>query len=339
MTEAVREEGMGVYLVPHLMHEIAPAQDMAAVFALKRLMQRHRFDLVHTHNSKAGFVGRLAARLTGVPTVVHTVHGFAFHDAESAARRALFRNLERRAAAWCDGMIFISRPLLDWARREKIGRRVPKVVIYSGIDSEAFQSADGAEFRRSLGIEPKRLVIGMVSKLWEGKGHDILFSAWKEVLETIEITPQPILLVVGEGYLEPALKRRAAELGLEGSVVFTGFQRDVPAVMAATDVSVLPSLFEGMGRVVLEAMAAGRPVIASNVGGIPDLVRHGENGLLVQPGSPQALKIGLLEVILKPELRAKLAAGARACFRPEFTAGYMVEQIHQFYDRARTLKT
>jgi glycosyltransferase involved in cell wall biosynthesis len=234
-------------------------------------------------------------------------------------------------------MIFISKPLLDWAEREEIGRDVPKAVIYSGIDVESFQSAGGAEFRRGLGIPPERLVVGMISKLWEGKGHDILFLAWKELLESLT-TPPPLLLVVGEGYLESALRKQVAKLGLESSVIFTGFHSNVAEVTAATDVTVLPSLFEGMGRVVLEGMAAGKPVIASNVGGIPDLIRHGENGLLVQPGSPHALKVALLEVISKPDLRAKLAAGARIGFRPEFSSVYMVERIHQFYNQARELK-
>ena len=338
LTEAVQDEGMEAHLISQLTKEIVPAQDIGAVLALKRLMRRRHFDLVHTHNSKAGFVGRLAARQAGVPVVIHTVHGFAFHDAESAVRRALFRSLERRAAKWCDGLIFISKPLLDWAEREEIGRRVPKAVIYSGIDVESFQSAAGADFRHSLGIAPETLVVGMISKLWEGKGHDVLFLAWKEVLKSLQTTPPPLLLVVGEGYLESGLRKQVAKLGLESTVIFTGFQSNVPEVMAATDVTVLPRLFEGMGRVVLEGMAAGKPVIASNVGGIPDLIRHGENGLLVQPGSPHALKVALLEVISKPHLRAKLAAGARAGFRPEFSAVYMVEHIHQFYNRARELK-
>ncbi|HEV8132068.1 MAG TPA: glycosyltransferase family 4 protein [Acidobacteriota bacterium] len=338
LTDAVQKAGMEVFLIPSMAQEVQPAHDTISVFALKRLMQGRHFDLVHTHNSKAGFVGRLAARMARVPTVIHTVHGFAFHDAESALRRALFRSLERRAARWCDGMIFISQPLVDWAIRERIGLEVPKALIYSGIDVEAFRSADGREFRRRLGIHSGQLVVGVVSKLWEGKGHEVLLHAWKEVLDNIPLTPRPVLVIVGEGYREPVLRALTAELKLENSVVFAGFQQDVPAVTAAIDVAVLPSLFEGMGRVVLEAMAAGKPVVASNVGGIPDLVKHGDNGLLVQPGSSHALKIALVEILSKPELRQHLAAGGRAGMRPEFSARHMVEQIHRFYDEIRKLK-
>src|SRR5687767_3357886 len=146
LTEEVEKAGIAVHLIPQMDREISPVWDLAAVFSLWGLIRRHRFSLVHTHNSKAGFIGRLAARLARVPTIIHTVHGFAFHESESSGRRVLFRYLERLAARWCDGMIFVSEPLVDWARRERIGMHLPQAVIYSGIDVEAFQSADGGGF-------------------------------------------------------------------------------------------------------------------------------------------------------------------------------------------------
>ncbi|MBI4456214.1 MAG: glycosyltransferase family 4 protein [Acidobacteria bacterium] len=338
LTQQAEEMGIAVHLAPQLNREIHVLNDMQAVFALQRLMRRNRFDVVHTHNSKAGFVGRLAARLAGIPLVAHTVHGFAFHDAEYAFRRGLFLCLERLAAHWCDGMIFISKSLLDWAERERIGRGVPKAVIYSGIDVTAFKTADGSQFRKEWGILPQQLAVGMVSKLWEGKGHDVLLRAWKGVLENLQMEPKPVLLIVGEGHLEAALRSRMSQLRLQGSVIFTGFRTDIPAVTAAIDIAVLPSLFEGMGRVVLEAMAAGKPIVASNTGGIPDLVQHGTNGLLVEAGDPEALKRALLEVLSTPTLRRRLAEGSRVGVRREYTASYMVEQIHQFYEEVQSVK-
>ena len=332
LTEEVEKAGIAVHLIPQMDREISPGWDVAAVFALLAVMRQHRYSLVHTHNSKAGFIGRLAARLARVSTVIHTVHGFAFHDSESAGRRVLFRYLERLAAGWCDGMIFVSEPLVDWARREQIGIRLPKTVIYSGIDVEAFQSADGSAFRKRWGIEPERPVVGMISKLWEGKGHHILLNAWKGVLEA-GLAPAPLLLIAGEGPLEGALKRQVSALNLQDSVLFTGFQHDVPNVTAALDVAVLPSFFEGMGRALLEAMAAGKPVVASRVGGIPNIVFHNINGLLVEPGDPVGLKTALLDVLSEPELRKRLSEGARASMRPEYSADHMVSEIHRFYDQ------
>jgi glycosyltransferase involved in cell wall biosynthesis len=338
LTEEALKEGMAVHLISRLRREVNPLMDPAAVFELRRLIGRHRFDLVHTHNSKAGFVGRLAARRARVPTLVHTVHGFAFHDEESAFRRALFRRLERVAARWCDGMIFISKPLLDWAERERIGPGIPRTVIFSGIDVDVFRSADGKGFRRQWNIPPDRLVVGMVSKLWKGKGHEILLDAWKATLRDIRIAPEPLLLIVGEGHLEAKLKKRVSSLGLDTSVQFTGFQWDIPAATAAIDIAVLPSLFEGMGRVVLEAMASGKAVIASDVGGIPDLVRHGENGLLVRPRKRESLQQALVELLSNAELRTKLGENGFAGFRSEYRASYMVEQIHRFYEELGAMR-
>ena len=333
LTEATRSEGMTVHLVSQMGREVNLLLDLAAVVQLTKLIRRHGFDLVHTHNSKAGFIGRLAARRAGVPLTIHTVHGFAFHDAESALRRMAFRILERVAARWCDGMIFISKPLLDWAAREGIGTGIPSAVIYSGIDLDAFRSADATNFRRRYGIAEARLVVGMVSKLWEGKGHEVLLRAWKGALEAARVAPEPLLLIVGEGPLEAKLRRLVTAHHLDSSVLFAGFQSDVPAVTAALDAAVLPSLFEGMGRVVLEAMAAGKPIIASDVGGIPDLVRHGENGLLVPPGDHESLRQALVEIMTRPELRRRLGSSGWGGFQREYTSSHMVEQIHRFYEQ------
>ena len=141
--------------------------------------------------------------------------------------------------------------------------------------------------------------------------------------------------MLGEGPLEQKLRQRVSLLGLDDCVLFTGFQSDVPSATAALDIAVLPSLFEGMGRAVLEAMAAGKPVIASNVGGIPELVHHRENGLLVQPGNCESLKEALVELLCDAELRKWLGRNGSAHFRPECRASHMVEHIHQFYDELR----
>ncbi|HEY2934930.1 MAG TPA: glycosyltransferase family 4 protein [Acidobacteriota bacterium] len=338
LVEKARQAGVRVEPIAELGNEINPVRDLAAVRSLSRLMKRGKYHLVHTHNSKAGFIGRLAARRSGVPVVIHTVHGFAFHDAESKMRRFLFRTLERMADRWCDGMIFISRPLKQWAQKEGIGRNLPQAVIYSGIDVNAFQAANGSAFRKAFGISDQQLVAGIVSKLWEGKGHDILLHAWREVLNTVR-NHSPLLLVVGEGNLEPSLKGLAERLGLGHSVIFTGFQEDVPSATAALDVSVLPSLFEGMGRVVLEAFAAGKPMVASKVGGIPDLLKHGENGFLVEPGNRASLVTALREILANSAVRERLASGARNSLRPEHSSRYMVEQIHRFYREVAQAKS
>lgn len=334
LTELAGREGLGIRIVPALGREVRPFRDLSAVIRIARLLRAEHFDVVHTHNSKAGFIGRLAGRLARTPLVIHTVHGFAFHDAESLGRRMVFRNLERLAAHWCDGMIFISQPLVDWADREAIRGKAPRTVIYSGIHISAFQKADGTAVREELRVKEGQFLVGIVSKLWEGKGHDLLLKAWKQILDRKDIHPSPVLAIVGGGHLESHLKALTARLGLQDSVRFTGFRTDVPEVTAALDISVLPSLFEGMGRVAIEAIAAGKPIVASGVGGIPDIVKDGVNGLLVPPGDERALETALHEVLTNDDLRNRLSANAEATVRPEYSSEWMVEQIHRFYEKA-----
>jgi YD repeat-containing protein len=331
LTEETERAGLTVHLVPSMGREVHAVKDLTAVLDLSRLMKTHRFDLIHTHNSKAGFVGRLAGRLAGVPVIVHTVHGFAFHDAESAPRRFAFRELERIAARWCDGIIYISKPLEQWADRERIGRDVPHRVVYSGIDVVAFKQAGGSAVRRELQIPPQRRVVGIISKLWEGKGHEVLFKAWKTVLDEWKGTETPVLLVVGEGPLEKSLRDLAGSLGIANSIVFTNFRSDIPEITAALDIAVLPSAFEGMGRVILEAMAAGKPVVASNVGGIPDLVKEG-TGILVAPGAEEPLASAISTLLADDHLRMEMGQAARNSFKDDYSSRAMVESIHAFYD-------
>jgi glycosyltransferase involved in cell wall biosynthesis len=333
LTEDAERAGIGIRLIPAMGRNVHVLKDLTALLALAREIRAGNYDIVHTHNSKAGFLGRLAGRLAAAPLVIHTVHGFAFHDSEPPVRQATFRFLERAAGRWCDGLIFISKALENWANREGIGDTVPRAVIYSGIDVKAFQGGDRGKVRRELGIADGRLVVGMISKLWEGKGHDVLFQAWKNVLTEWTLETKPLLLIVGEGPLEFTLRNRVLALNISSHVKFAGFRSDISDITAAVDVAVLPSAFEGMGRVVLEAMAAGKPVVASRVGGIPDLVQDGITGYLVNPGDYESLGRKLMMLLQDNRLRTDLGTAARAAILPEHTAEHMIGEIHRFYDR------
>lgn len=331
LNELVRSHGMRVFPFKNLVQPLHPLKDTLAVLDLALFLKRRFYHIVHTHNSKAGFVGRLAARLAGVPVVVHTVHGFSFHDQEPLWRQWLFRRMERLASRWCDHLIFISQPLLSWAMREGIGNRTQRKKIYSGIELERFQPASletRAGSRKKWGLGQGDAVVGMVSKLWNGKGHAQLLHAFQKVRQ---VKAEARLVIVGEGYLLEELQRLAAKLGLEGSVLFTGFQMDVAPLIATFDVAVLPSLFEGMGRVLLEAMAMETPVVASRVGGIPELVEHGTNGYLVRPGDSEGLKDAILKILDNPFLARKMGQEGRKKVKAEFDALTMVDAIEDVY--------
>lgn len=333
LQELVQESGMRFYPIRSFVSPVSPLRDLDALGQLFRLLQRERFDIVHTHNSKGGFLGRLAARLAGSP-VVHTVHGFAFHGQESRLRRRLFVGLERLAAGWSDQLIAISQPMIEWAQHEGIADASRFAKIYSGIELQRFRAAaSDPNLKRRLGLQSDSTVIGMVSKLWEGKGHQVLLEA-ASIMQRRGLEFQ--ILLVGEGQLEAELKAMVRRMGLDQRVVFTGFRPDIAQVTAQLDIACLPSFYEGMGRVALEAMAAGKPMVASAVGGLPELVEDGATGYLFPPGDAGTLSERLERLITDPKLRRSMGEEGARRADERFSASRMVEQIHQVYWRLLT---
>jgi glycosyltransferase involved in cell wall biosynthesis len=228
-------------------------------------------------------------------------------------------------------MIFISQPLIDWALREGVTPESKVAKIYSGIELNHFRPVSAEEkkrIRKKWGIRPRDPVIGMISKLWEGKGHATLIQAFRDIKREMA---QAKLVIVGEGYLQDELVALVDRLGLRDSVLFTGFQMDVFEIIATFDVAVLPSFFEGMGRVLLEAMAMEKPVVATRVGGIPDLVDDGVNGFLLSPGKTRELAQALLKVLRDKKLARKLGKEGRKKTTERFSAESMVQSIDRIY--------
>ncbi|MFC1821836.1 glycosyltransferase family 4 protein [Thermodesulfobacteriota bacterium] len=334
----VRDHHMTVRTINGLVQPLHPLKDLLALLRLIRLMKKQTYQIVHTHNSKAGFTGRLAARLAAVPVIVHTVHGFAFHDQEPPWRQALFRNLERIATRWCDQMIFISQPLIDWALTERIADQDQIVKIYSGLELEKFTPVKSdlkKKLRTKWHIGQNDPVVGIVSKLWEGKGHSQLIEAFREIKRDVGNAK---LVIVGEGYLQEKLLKQIDRLSLRDDVLFTGFQMDIREILGTFDVAVLPSFFEGMGRVLLEAMAMEKPVVASDVGGIPDLVKDGINGYLVPPGNVRELAGAIKKLLLDKRLARKMGQEGRRRIKEEFSAKTMVQSIDQLYRQLLAMK-
>lgn len=338
LIDLVQSHNMSVRTFNNLVQPLHPVKDLLALMNLIFFLKKNRYHIVHTHNSKAGFLGRLAAKFAGVPVIVHTVHGFAFHDQEPIWRQNLFRNLERRASRWCDKMIFISQPLIDWALREGVVTEDKAVKIYSGIELDQFGPVTEDtknRIRSKWRIGHEDVVIGVVSKLWEGKGHAILIKAFKELRKEIKDIR---LVIVGEGYIYNELRNLVHMLGLKDSVLFTGFQMDVSEIIATFDVAVLPSFFEGMGRVLLEAMAMEKPVVASRVGGIPDLVEHGVNGFLVSPGDVLELSNTIKKIVRDKKLAHEMAEKGRKRITEQFSAEAMVQSIEKVYNECLNAK-
>lgn len=327
----VEKEGMRFRPLNHMVWGLNPLKDLAVVIEIILLIRRESYEVIHTHNSKAGFVGRLAGFLSRKPLVIHTVHGFAFHDAERRWKCRLYRFCERLAAHWCDHMIVISQPLIDWAVRERIAGPEKMTKIYSGIDIECYHSKGASKIlREELGLSEKDFIIGEVAKLWEGKGHQYLLEAVAMLKDRI---PNLKCLLVGTGDLRPELEDQVETLGIGDRVIFTGFREDIPAVTQLLDVSVLPSLFEGMGRAVLEGQAAGKAVIGTRVGGIPDIIEHERTGLLIPPADAPAIAESIWRLYSEPELRNQLGFNAARAVNEQFSAERMNREILQVYEK------
>ena len=205
-------------------------------------------------------------------------------------------------------------------------------VIYSGIEFGEFEKAvDRSRIRRELGLSDSLPTVGIVSKLWEGKGHDDLLRA-VAILKGRGCGLQ--LLVVGEGPTEPALRSLADSLGIASDVVFAGFREDIPECTDALDIATLPSHFEGMGRVLLEAMARSKPIVATRVGGIPDVVVDGSTGILVAPGNPEELAQALAKLVGDPAKREAMGSRGKRRLVERFSSDKMVEATSRVYDEA-----
>ncbi|HYS18446.1 MAG TPA: glycosyltransferase family 4 protein [Candidatus Binatia bacterium] len=306
-----RRRGCRVVDVPSLGREVAPLADLAALGQILRLIRRERPSIIHTHTSKAGFVGRLAALIARVPAVIHQPHGHIFYGYYGPRRTAVFTALERQAARWTDRIVALTERGIAEHLAHGIGRPAQYVAVPSGVPTAALRAAAPlrAEARARLGLDAGAFVVVGLGRLIRIKGFDLLVRALPGVIAQI---PSARLLLVGEGPERPSLDAIAASLGLTERLWMTGETADVPMHLVAADVVVVPSRNEGMGRVIVESMALGVPVVATTVGGIPDVVTDGECGRLVEPDDVDALAAALVELGRDPALRRKLGEAARA---------------------------
>lgn len=318
--------------IPELVRNPDPLKDVSALRRLYVLMRRGRYHIVHTHTTKAGLLGRIAARLARVPVVVHTPHGHAFHGYLNAPGSHALRWVERWLARWTDRIICLTETERQDHLDVRAAPREKFEVIHSGVDIERFRQArhsSGREMRRSFGLPEDAPLVGCVARLVPVKGVQHLLEAVPLIRAAV---PRATVVFVGDGPLRADLERRAASLGLDGAVSFLGLQRDVARIIALCDVVVLPSLNEGMGRVAVEAFAAGRPVIGSRVSGLQDMVADGETGFLVPPADVESLARAIIRCLMDPLLAE--AMGRRAGDEVErFGVRPMVAKIDDLYTR------
>lgn len=318
--------------VAPLVREIRPVSDLRAFLALRRIFREEKRAapgvplVVHTHSSKAGILGRAAARAAGADAILHSVHGFGFHDGQARPVRSLFVGLERVAARWTDRFVAVSEENVRTAERERIFPRSRARLIRSGFDTERFLPGPGREGRRLLGVPEAVPLVGTVAVFKPQKAPLDFVAVARRVAERV---PGVRFAMVGDGEMREASERAAREASLSDRFHFPGWRKEIPELLRAFDLFLLTSRWEGLPKVVPQALIAGVPVVATAVDGTREIVDDGVDGFLCPPGDVEMLSARCVEVLSG---RARLAPGAkRSRLLEEFDEKGMVRAQERLY--------
>ena len=324
-------EGLKVVTCPYLVREIDPLNDWKAYRFLKKYFRENQFDVVHTHSSKAGILGRLAAHAAKVPLVVHTIHGLAFHPREKWWKNRLYVMLERFAAKRCDHIYAVAQAMIEQSLAQKIGRRDQYSVVYSGMDLEVFLSAQReSSLRESLKIPADANVVGTVARLFPLKGYEELMAIAPRLMEQHK---NLYFLFVGNGSMMEEIRKWAQDHKIGDRIIFAGLvpPAEVYRYIAQMDLLVHFSLREGLPRAAVQALAGGKPVVAYPLDGTPEVVIHGTTGILCPVGDHTAMIEGISALLADEELRKKNGENGRELVREKFPWQVMSDTLLKSY--------
>ncbi len=326
-----RQRGLDLRVLPELRRSLNPLQDWSSLKAIRRAFADYAPQLVHTHSSKAGILGRLAAHQLGIPAV-HTIHGASFHYGQNVMAHTAYKWAERRAARWCQHFITVCDAMIDQYVDAGVASRDKFTTIYSGMDVDHFLTPrrDPITLRAELGIAPTDIVLGKVARLFHLKGHEYLIEAAPQVVKAV---PNVRFLLVGDGILKAQFQARIAELGLTKNFVFAGLvaPEAVGEYLHVMDVVVHTSVWEGLARVLPQGSIAGKPVISFAIDGAPEVCVPDETGLLVEPRNIPQLAAAMIRLAQDAELRQRLGATGKARFTEQFRHQNMTRQIREVY--------
>jgi glycosyltransferase involved in cell wall biosynthesis len=333
MEFVARDLGIEATHLPELRRDIAPIRDLQATLRLAQLIRRLRPDILHTHTAKAGAVGRMAASLVGdarPPIVVHTFHGHVLRGYFGPRLSYGFRLLERWLARRTDALVAVSPEVRDELVRLGVAPAEKFTVVRVGIElTDRVADLDGrAETRRRLGIAGDSFTVGWVGRMTGVKRTSDVLLAFKRLRER---GVDAFLCMIGDGPERGQLERRAHELGIMKRTLFLGYQEQVAPYYAALDAMILPSGNEGTPVSAIEALAAGRPVVATRVGGLPDVVREGEDGFLVAPGAVDELADRLERLATDEELRRRMGEAGRERVLPRYSVERLIDDVDALY--------
>jgi len=327
--DEAQRKGVRIKALPTLIRKIQPLSDFDAFIDLIKIFREEKPHIVHTHTSKAGILGRWAAFLTGVPIIIHTPHGHVFWGYFNKYVTLIYVLLERLTARITDRIITLTEQEKRDHLRYQVAREYKFSVIHSGVELNRFYTTKltTPEIKAKLGIPREAFIVGTVGRLTHIKGHRYLLEAAAKIHRA---RSDMIFIILGDGELMHDLKMLADISDIKEKVLFLGWRSDVAEIISIFDIFVLPSLNEGMGKVLVEAMALGKPIIASDVGGIPDLVTHDKNGLLVPPADSQSIAMSIETLYRDPSKRVKMGESGKI-IAESYSAVSMIQKIDRLY--------
>ncbi len=324
--------GLKVEVMPELIRAIRPATDVRAYRLLRTAIRRLAPQVVHTHSSKAGILGRAAAWDERVPAVVHTIHGLPFGPSETATKNRLYVGLERWAARRCHAIVGVCDAMAQQALAAGVGRAEQYRTVYSGMDVDAFlqPARPRDEVRRELGMADGEVAFATVARLFERKGHDDILAVAPRILAE---NPNVRFVFIGDGILRQTLQDEAERRGVGHALKFTGLVPPdrIPELLGAVDAVVHPSLREGLARVLPQALLVGRPVVSYDIDGAREVVRP-ETGYLLKPRDLDGLATAILALAADPRRRRDMGEEGRRRFADQFRHETMTEQLRLLYE-------
>jgi glycosyltransferase involved in cell wall biosynthesis len=331
MLDYALAHGVQPIIIPEIVGEFSLGpREFKALAQLYRLMRREKPDVVHTHTAKAGFVGRVAARLARVPVVVHTFHGHVLQGYYNPVKTSLLRRMERALARVTDCILAVSEGVKQDLVAYGVAAPEKILVMPLGLELEPFLDGHAARgaFRREWHLQASDRLVGIVGRIFPIKNHYLFLDAAALVAQE---EPAARFVIVGDGLLRAEIEHQAQALGLSDRVIFTGWRRDLPSIYADLDVLAVTSNNEGTPVSAIEAMAAACPVVATRVGGLPDLIRDGETGLLVPPADAPAVAAAIVRLLRQPGEARRLGQAGRAMVRERFAVQRLVSDMEQLY--------
>lgn len=334
MHEALSLGDLTLYRSRHLKGPINFLSDLLATIEMVRFIKKNKIDIVHTHSSKAGILGRWAGALAKVKIIIHTVHGWSFNDFQKPFLRDLYGRLERLSAKFTDKIIVVSNHDRQKGLEHKIGSEDKYSLLRYGIERPQFGTKDPS-VRKELGISDDALVVGTIA----------CFKPQKELEDFVrlaflirEVFPQARFLMVGDGILRKKIEKRIAEFNLGPQFILAGWRRDIPRVLSAMDVFVLTSLWEGLPIAVLEAMVSRVPVVATHTGGISEIIAEGETGFLVPCHDMPSMLEKINTLLRDASLKERIIQRAEQCIDGKFDTKTMVKAHEDLYQELVEVK-